>query len=100
MDSQLAVTQVTRALALAHAALDDDASRVIEARGHALAVLLRAKGARPATLADAHDLLTLVDQLRGLVGLLESKLLKPPTQGELHSSSGWNATPSGSPRLV
>jgi hypothetical protein len=91
MDTQLTVTQVTRALALAHAALDDDASvHVIEARQHALAVLLRAKGARPDTLADAHDLLTLVDQLRGLVRLLESKLLKLAiaAQGEPHPSAG------------
>jgi hypothetical protein len=79
MDTQSAVTQVTRALALAHAALDDDGSfRSIEARRNALAVLSRAKSAQPATLAAARDLLTLVDQLRGLVGLLESKLLKMP----------------------
>ena len=79
MDCQPAMTHIMRALALAHAALDEAPGlHVLEVRRHALAVLSGAKAAQPDTLADARELLTLVDQLRGLVGLLETKLLKAP----------------------
>ena len=68
---------VQKALAFAHAALEDTQPHyVIEAKRYAQAVLPRLHQieVRPAALGEAHELWSLVGQLRAVMTLLERKL--------------------------
>ena len=68
---------VQKALAFAHAALEETKPHyVIEARRYAEAVLpeLQQITVRPAALGEAHELFTLVGELRAVMTLLERKL--------------------------
>lgn len=68
---------VHKALAFAHAALDEPSpDYVIEARRYAEAVLpqLERLGARPVGLGEAHELFTLAGQLRMVMQQLERRL--------------------------
>lgn len=68
---------VQKALAFAHAALEDTTPHyVTEAKRYAQAVLphIHRTHPRPVALSEAHELLTLVAQLRSVMTLLERKL--------------------------
>jgi hypothetical protein len=77
--------EVTRALAVAHAALDiDSCAFVVEARRHAAEVLSHARSRRPAAYEAACEWLTRLDQLRALIPLLDQRLLACPDEGLRH----------------
>lgn len=68
---------VHKALAFAHAALDEPSPQyVIEARRYAEAVLpeIERLGTRPMGLGEAHELFTLAGQLRAVLQVLERRL--------------------------
>ena len=73
-----------RALAIAHAALDEPTADSIadaHATGHDALALVGSRRARATTLAEGHVLYALASQLRGLLAVL------PPVTTELYSSS-------------
>jgi hypothetical protein len=78
-----AMSEISRALALAHAALDiESPSFVSEARRHGAELLAReARGSRFPSV----DELTCLDQLRALIALLDLKLVASLSDtGPLH----------------
>jgi hypothetical protein len=73
-----------RALAIAHAALDEPTAESLadaHATGHDALALISSRRPAATTLAEGHVLYALASQLRGLLAVL------PPVTSELYSSS-------------
>lgn len=80
-----------RALAVAHAALDDlDPTRMLDARTFADGVLALTARARPAatTLADGHELVALAHRLRTLVAAIDDATARVGDVAVQHAAGG------------
>jgi hypothetical protein len=76
-DAQSLRKSVEKALAFAHAAVDDPTTyRILEAKSYAEEVLPRLGRMKPAafTLAEARRMVALVGQLRAVLSVLERRL--------------------------